>query len=469
MLRPLLAATVLVLSSCSDCGHAPESTGVSEVQLRADARMLASALPELDRLEQRMRAMDAAYNRKDNLNPLLTEDQDENIALAFQGYLTFRKVLFHILFRHQHYAAAATEEKRDASFLLAYTAGLTLYRNGVILVTTFKDHDLIRPKLNEADARFDIPAGMFDLIYKNITHEKNISLMVEAMAAFEADASRLEQHSILSEPGLEELPARLRRYTTELNAMAEHIPEGRRDLFRASLKKEFVRPIYQAQKLISMMVAHIRVPLHSGGLTPETIRTHLQPLLQPGDILLTRRDGYLSNTFLPGYWGHAALYLGTHEVLSGHASVDAAALRGTDHDGFPFAAIEAIGEGVRFSSLEFALHANHVAVFRPRVPQATKLQAVTRAMRYHGAPYDFSFDFVSKDKLVCTELVYRAYDPMLPIPVDKVMGRLALKPDSLVRTLATEEGLAELVVFGDEKDGDLVTFELDALLAKLKD
>lgn len=442
-------------------------------QMQRDARMLSNLLEEIDALEAKMLEMNQKFLVSKNENKgLYTVEQERKIAQAYGRYLVLRKALFSIAFRYKDYEKLASTQEQDEAFLLAYSSGMILYRNAVVFVVLFKDQPNARKKLNEADPTLQIPAGMMDEMYTNITSPDNVELVLNGVTEFSTRRERLKDSELLKTRGLEDLFGRLDKYEGELASAYERLSEGKRDILWAHMKKKVQDPAYKAQSFISVMVSHVRTPLHGKGLEPASVQKDLRPLLKPGDILLTRRDGYLSNTFLPGFWGHAGMYIGTREEIDKELGTDddlEAALKvydGKDRDGEPFMAIEAIGEGVRLSSLEFALHANLVAVLRPKLSPEQKRTAIVRAMGMLGAPYDFAFDLSSQDKIICTELVYRAYAPHLEGPLEDVMGRKTLKPDGMLRLLDpnASEPLSEYVVYGKSHQGALQVASLGELM-----
>jgi len=454
----------------------PLSPEAMSDQLELDARMLEDVLSEVDKIEGEMRRMNEEYLVSKNENEgVYTVEQEEDIAAAYGRYLVLRKALFHIAFRHKDFSEIENQKLQDQSFLLAYASGLTLYRNAVIFVMVFKDQPNARRKLNEANPIIGTPEGMFEEMYKNVTSKQNIDLVIHGIEEFDKRKARLKQVPILETDGLEELIGRLENYENELEAAYARLSEGRADVLWTTLKTGVERPAYETQALVSMMISHIRVPLHSPGFSPQTVQEEIEPQLEPGDILLTRRDGYISNTFLPGHWGHAAMYLGTPEEIRALGTDRAletalAEYEGKDKDGFEFAAIEAIGEGVRFSSAEFAIDANSLAVLRPKVSDEVKRTAIRRAIELRGTPYDFSFDLSSQDKIICTELVYRSYSPHLDVRFDEVMGRKTLKPDGMLVELspAVENPRTEFVLYAKAEDGKLDARSLEELLATVQ-
>ena len=194
----------------------------------------------------------------------------------------------------------------------------------------------------------------------------------------------------------------------------------------------------------------------------------MRDMLRPGDILIERQDWYLSRAFMPGYWAHAALYVGTpgeieamglkdHPWVKPHwEEFNKKASNGEMH-----AIIEAVPDGVRFTTVKHCLGiADSAAVLRPaNIPDRDVEDAVIRAFRHLGKPYDFEFDFFSADKLVCTELVTRAYAKSDHLKFDTVavMGRQTIPPTQMVRKFAAERGQdgaqLELVIFYDGHAG----------------
>ncbi|WP_455212179.1 YiiX/YebB-like N1pC/P60 family cysteine hydrolase [Kaarinaea lacus] len=211
----------------------------------------------------------------------------------------------------------------------------------------------------------------------------------------------------------------------------------------------------------------------------------IRPLLQPADVLLERREWYLSNIGLPGYWPHAAIYIGTADerrkffasdevnawvkskgeqsgdfeaLLKSHYPESYASSQLTTEDNHQTRVIEAISEGVSFTSLEHSADADSVAVLRPNLSPIEKAMAIYKAFAFHGRPYDFNFDFLTDSALVCTELVYKSFEPGkqfkgLVLPTTEVVGRKVTTANDIARLFDEEYGAPnaqfELVMFLD--------------------
>lgn len=202
---------------------------------------------------------------------------------------------------------------------------------------------------------------------------------------------------------------------------------------------------------------------------------------EPGDVLVERRNWYVSNVGLPGFWPHAALWLGSAEELTAYfadAEVERAyggsfakyledkfpgawaSYTAPDAEGHTARLIEAMSEGVVFTSAEHSVGtADYVAAMRPQLSKLDKARAIARAFLYAGRPYDFDFDFYTDATLVCSELVYKAYEPRkeskgLSLPLEKVVGRMTLGPNTMVRLFDEQlGGKAQQLAFAWFLDG----------------
>ena len=232
----------------------------------------------------------------------------------------------------------------------------------------------------------------------------------------------------------------------------------------------------------------------------EQVRTAITTA-EPGDVIVERRNWYLSNIGLPGFWPHAALWIGSTDELAAWSKdpeIDKAfdgkpflqhlqehypdawkSYTTSDHDGNPCRVLEAISEGVSFNAAEESIRADYVAAMRPKLSKLEKARAIDRAFSYAGRPYDFDFDFYTDSSLVCSELVFKAYEPRagitgLRLGLEKVMGRMAMGPNAIVRTFDQQLGGPDeqfafvWFIDGTEKSHSAVFSDLDAFRASWK-
>lgn len=173
------------------------------------------------------------------------------------------------------------------------------------------------------------------------------------------------------------------------------------------------------------ILAPIHIRLWQAPMVTVSQVVALEKYLEPGDIILTRDNLKLSAVFIPGFWTHAALYLGRPKqirnyffdrTLSDLLGIDAQDGKNDSvkiPDPLLNAALimEAVPKGVGKYPLCHLSPADYIAVLRPLISKTAKKKALEKALAFDGKAYDFYFDFNSSDALICSELVYRAYCP----------------------------------------------------------
>jgi hypothetical protein len=220
----------------------------------------------------------------------------------------------------------------------------------------------------------------------------------------------------------------------------------------------FQRALYGLQRLAGTLLSEKYVRIgHQPGL-PAAIATDLRQLLLPGDVLVVRKEFALTNYFLPGYWPHAALYLGTASQLAdlgigGEPAVRARAARWdqlTPED--PAIVLEAMKDGVQLRTLRSPFASDSVILLRPLLSKAEIARGIARVLAHEGKPYDFDFDFRRSDRLVCTEVVYRAYDGLggLHYPLVRRAGRPTLAGGDLILHAIRNELFAPVAAFAPQ-------------------
>lgn len=254
----------------------------------------------------------------------------------------------------------------------------------------------------------------------------------------------------------------------------QHLDRGPHGM-AASLAKDAAKQIdqdrYEIQSLVAEAVGDTRIVRRPPLITLPQIEK-LPPRLRPGDILLERRNWYLSNPVLPGFWKHSALYIGPLEDLKRLGVTRHPAFRKhlaayfiAAPDGRGNSVIEAVSEGVILNSLTHSLHADYVAVLRPRATDPQIAAAIIRAFENIGKPYDFDFDFQDTSRIVCTQLVCVAYEGTIDFKLVPIKGQDRLSANEVARKYAAEVGTPaqqlDFVLFLDATATSGVAFEAD--------
>lgn len=423
-----------------------------------------------------LRAQDALFTPGQLPDPKLRDD----LRAAWQRYLDYTLALEQLIAQHRgfHRLPLGSAARRN-SFTLLEASYATQYRHALELIELLERNPKLSLLLNEPLPTLGLPKDSY-ASFK--AHFLNVARASE-FAALEAVRAVSTGHATFPAlvSGLEEDKPRIWAYGGGKGTLLT-LDNGLRIVGDTAFGLWLPLQTGVAEWMGDTKVYRTDQNLISGAQID-----WLQQQLAPGDVLLERREWYLSNIGLPGYWPHAALYMGTPAERATLAAdpdvqawVRAEGVAGGDFETllatrYPeqYAAslqagdygqrrvIEAIGAGVSFTSLEHSAAADSVAALRPRLTPLAKAQAIAAAFGYVGRPYDYNFDFFTDGELVCTELIYKAYQGApgktgLELPLTEIAGRTVLSPNTIAELHAQRAAASpfSFVAFLDGREWD---------------
>lgn len=154
----------------------------------------------------------------------------------------------------------------------------------------------------------------------------------------------------------------------------------------------------------SHLVELIRSPYSKKQMKYQDVLDVLK-VIKPGDIIVTRTMGEFSTVVIPGFWKHAALYVGDETII---------------HAVAPVVTKEHIQNLI--------MRTDFVAVMRLNViNDKLAYKIIEAAKTFLGLPYDFYFDVESEKSMYCSELIYHSINDGLETKAVELRDRFGVK------------------------------------------
>lgn len=219
--------------------------------------------------------------------------------------------------------------------------------------------------------------------------------------------------------------------------------------------------------------------------------------LRPLDVVMEKTPFRLTDRFIPGHFGHAAIWVGTEEELKELGVWEELprlykrAQQKFNYKGLSFQEairkkrriIEALRPGVQFNTFRHFLDIDDLAVLRMRdcerdepprkkanqdidcLSQVLKKEYLMKAFEQVGKDYDFAFNVNTEQTIVCSELIYRTYLD-IDFETSLTVGQYNISPDQVAKKADDPEDPFSLVFFFH--DGERVHEEGESLRSFMK-
>ncbi len=469
--------------------HAEESVADSLTELRCTAaqQVLPDAAELQDRLVRhqilseevlslRARAVDFLYSlqEKEARKEALSGGDLRRLNQGAAAMLALRDRLLQVVNDHECWLDLPLPEDAQqariqaSGIALGLSSALMLYDNYLSAVGLYRAIPSLRQHLNSRDQGFALPSGELTRMAMSFNSALNRARTQRAVSWYE----RHGQFLALSENDAERYVVQLIEQSPAYQMVRRFRPLGYvgRQLGFFSvftldtlnkLKKEGVN-------LSSLFFGNAvgLVELRRGKLDGDADALHkLTQQVRAGDVLLEKTPFRLTDSFIPGHYGHVAVWVGDetelralglweHPVVQPHQDSIRAG-RGV---------VEALRSGVKMNTLRQFMNIDDLALMRPRdINDTQRAEVILQTLRQVGKAYDFNFDVETTDRIVCSELVYHAYGDVR-WPLQRQLGRVTISPDN-VAAQAIPGGKFKVALL--YRDGQEITEQPEEVISRL--
>jgi hypothetical protein len=433
-------------------------------------------------------------NMQDWMRHGFTSQETDLIGQALFRFSVANNMLWEKVSANRHATLSTTAVPAETrAFMTAFAAAAVLRKHSSAFLDGFSSMPVfqelkIAAKLNERYQGYDLAPGTFDAVFYAVTcteNIKNLTTAADILARQLAENDSQATTIATSEPAFASLCQLGMQRFQEGDALTQKILKRKSVLFpnlenqarhhalsagMRTVFNQFMSDAYGLQGWLYNSVSDIKTP-GTGPIdfNPRQMAT-IKAVLEPGDLILTYTAGYMSNIFLPGKFKHGMTYVGTvqqrhqagiEEVLAGRfpeariRAIRAGMAVDQLETGYDADVIEAVAEGVIFSSLDYLLktHVNRLVVLRPRITPRERAEALATVFALRGSQYDFNFDFEDTSNQCCTEVIYRAYNGKGTIRFNLVrrMAVKTLSADDIINYhLQSDIPVFDLILLAEE-------------------
>jgi len=354
--------------------------------------------------------------------------------------------------------------------MLSLSSAMLLYDNYLLSISLFEGDGKLRRILNERDPGYAVTSAALARVTLNYNSITNRSRVRKAIRFYEKESQRfkksLDQNTESAYLNL--LIAQSPSYSM-VKKWSPFYVVGRKLGFLSGVTSDTLTGMErEGVSLFSMVFGNAvgLVETRRGKLYKKgDVLADVSRTLKAGDILLEKTPFRLTDKLIPGYWGHAAVWVGSEAELK-ELGIWNNPLVVSHRDEIREGrlVVEALRSGVEMNSLEHFLNIDSIGILRKQdLSREARAATVLEALRQVGKPYDFNFDVESKGRVYCSKLVYLSYSG-IDWPTRKSMGRTTFTPDD-VAIKAAKDGTLQLVTF--YHDGRRVSDEPTVRMAEL--